>query len=139
MSTQFFPLEGCLTTATEVKTAMASSTMHLFKDSLVPDPSTPTSDYTAAEADFDGYAEITITNWNAPILAPGTGYLISTPLMVFTWTFDTDSVGNLIGGCYCLDAATKNRLVVIFDESIPMQMAGQGIQFYVNWLFPTGV
>ena len=137
MSTQFFPLEGCLATANEVKTAMAASIMHLFKSSLTPDPSTATADYTAAEADFDGYATITIAAWNVPILAPGTGYLISTPLMVFVWVFDTDSVGNVIAGCYCLDATGKNRLVVIFDNPIPMQQAGQGIQFYVNWLFPT--
>ena len=139
MSTQFFPLEGCLTTATAIKTAMAASVAHLFQSSLAPDPSTPTSDYTAAEGNFDGYADVTITAWNAPILAPGTGYLISTPLLTWAWTHVSMDVGNLIGGAYILDAASKNRLVVIFDEVIPMQMAGQGIQFYVNWLFPTGV
>ena len=137
MSTQFFPLEGSATTAAAIRTNLAAGTMHLFKSSLTPDPSTPTADYTTAEADFDGYAPITVAAWNAPILAPGTGYLISTPLMVFAWAHDTDDVGNIIGGCYHLDAASKNRLAVVFDQPIPMQMAGQGIQYYLNWLFPT--
>lgn len=140
MSTQFFPLEGCLATATATQTAMALSVAHLFQDTLpAPDPSVPLADYTAAEADFDGYAAVTITVWNDPILAPGSGFLISSTLLHYEWAHDTLDVGNQISGFYIVDAAGKNRLVGIFDTPIPMVMAYQGIEFYVNWLFPTGV
>lgn len=139
MSTQFFPLEGCLTTATAVRTAMASSVMHLFKSTFTPDPSSPLSEYTAAECDFDGYAPITLTAWLAPILAPDTGYMINSPLVQFAWEHDTDDIGNTVGGCYIVDAGGKNRIAVIFTAPVPMQQAGQGIPISLVWLFPTGV
>lgn len=139
MSVQFFPLEGCLTTATAIRTALANSVLHLFKSDFVPEPSSPLADYTADEADYDGYAAITMATWNAPILAPGTGYMIGSPLVQFVWTHDTDDVQNVIGGCYLVDSAGKIRLTVIFTAPIPMQQAGQGIPINLVWLFPTGV
>lgn len=139
MSQQFFPLEGCLTTATAVRTALANSVLHLFKSSFVPEPGSPLSEYTAAECDFDGYAAVTMANWNTPILAPGTGYMIGSPLVQFTWAHVADDVGNLVGGAYVVDAAGKLRLTVIFTQPIPMQQAGQGIPINLVWLFPTGV
>lgn len=139
MSIQFFPLEGCQTSAAATRTALANSVMHLFQQSLSPDPSTPLTDYTAAEADYDGYAAITMAAWNAPILAPGTGYMIGSPLVQFAWEFDEESVGNVIKGAYLVDAAGKLRLTVIFTDLIPMEMAGQGIPLNVVWLFPTGL
>lgn len=139
MAVQFFPLEGCLTTATAVRTALANSVIHLFKSSFAPEPTDPLASYTAAECDYDGYAAITFAAWNTPILAPGTGYMIGSPLVQFTWVFDTADVGNLVGGCYVVDAATKLRMTVIFTEPIPMQQAGQGIPINLVWLFPTGL
>lgn len=139
MSTTFFPLEGCLATATGIRTAMANSVIHLFTTALTPDPSTPTSAYTAAEANYDGYVPITFTAWNAAILAPGTGYMIGSPLVQFAWAFVSGSVGNIINGCYVLDASGKNRYVVVFTAPIPMEVAGQGIPLNLVWLFPTGL
>lgn len=139
MSTQFFPLEGCLTTATAVRTALANSVMHLFQSTFTPEPSDPLSAYTAAECDYAGYAAETMAAWNPPILAPGTGYMIGSPLVQFEWVAGGGDPGNLVGGCYVVDAAGKLRLTVIFTEPIPMQQAGQGIPINLVWLFPTGV
>lgn len=138
MSTQFFPLEGCLTSATAMRTALANSVMHLFKVAFVPEPGDPLASYTTAEADYDGYAPITLVAWAIPILAPGTGYMIGSPLVQFAWEFDTEGTGNVCGGCYLVDAAGKLRLTVIFTNPIPMEVAGQGIPINVVWLFPTG-
>lgn len=138
MSEQFFPLAGCETTATAVRTSLANSVLHLFKETLAPEPSTPLSAYTAAEADYDGYAAITMVAWNLPILAPGTGFMIGSPLVQFAFDFDTLGTGNVIKGCYLVDAAGKLRLTVVFTDLIPMQVAGQGIPINLVWLFPTG-
>lgn len=138
MSTQFFPLAGCLQTATEARAALAASVLHLFKSSFVPSPSNVLADYTAAEADFDGYLAATLTTWNAPILAPGSGYMVGSPLVQFAWEHDTDDVGNSIGGCYLVDSGGHLRMCVIFTESVPMTGPGCGIPLNLIELFPTG-
>ena len=139
MSTQFFPVAGCKESATEMQSELANSVLHLFKSELVPDPSTPLSSYTAAEADYDGYAAETLAAWNDPILAPGTGYMIGSPLVQFAAADPFTGDGNTIGGCYLVDAAGKLRMSVIFTAPIPVQMPGQGIPINLVWLFPTGL
>lgn len=139
MSTQFVPVSGCQVSADEMKTELASSVLHLFKSSFTPTPSNVLADYTAAEADYDAYAAITITAWQNPILAPGTGYMILSGLQQFNVGGTDPTVGNVIGGCYLVDAAGAIRLAVIFTNPIPMEMAGQGIPITLTMLFPTGV
>lgn len=139
MSTQFFPVAGCQVSAAEMQTELANSVLHLFKSDLDPNPSTPLSEYTAAEADYDGYAAETLAAWNDPILAPGTGYMIGSPLVQFACADPFTGGGNTIGGCYLVDSAGKIRLAVKFTAPIPMQAAGQGIPINLVWLFPTGL
>lgn len=139
MSTQFVPLSGCEQNAKERQTAYAVSKLHLFKSSFIPTPSNVLADYTAAEADYDAYAEKTLTAWFNPILAPGSGFMIESPLVQFEVGASTPVTPNLIGGCYLVDAAGKLRATVIFTQPLPMQMAGQGIPISLVDLFPTGV
>ena len=54
---------GALIQSTANQARMAASVMHLFKSSFVPTPTSPLSDYLAAECDFDGYAPLTIATW----------------------------------------------------------------------------
>lgn len=138
MSTQFFPLEGCRESASEMQTVLANSVLHLFKSDLVPDPSTPLADYTAAEADYTGYAAETMAAWNTPILAPGTGFMIGSPLVQFE-VGSTPTTTNIIGGAYLVDAAGDLRMTIIFTAPIPMELDGQGIPINLVWLFPTGL
>ena len=139
MSTQFFPIPGCQTTAAAVRAALANSVLHLFKSSFAPTPANILADYTAAEADYDTYVAITITAWAAEILAPGTGYMILSGLQQFAVGASDPTVPNEIGGCYLVDAAGKLRLTGIFTAPVPMAMAGQGVPITLTWLFPTGV
>lgn len=139
MSTQFFPVAGCKESAAETQAALANSVLHLFKSSLVPNPSTPLSEYTAAEADYANYTPKTFAAWNDPILAPGTGYMIGSPLVQFETDDPFTGDPNTIGGAYLVDSGGKLRLTVIFTNPIPMQLAGQGIPINLVWLFPTGV
>lgn len=139
MSTQFYPLDGCKLNASERQTAYANSTIHLFQSSFIPTPSNVKADYVAAEADYDAYASKTFTAWLNPILAPGGGYMIESPLVQFEVGATDPAVGNLIGGCWLQDSAAKIRATVIFTTPLPMQMANQGIPISLVDLFPTGV
>lgn len=122
-----------------MQTALANSVLHLFKDALAPDPSTPLADYTTDEADYTGYAAVTYAAWNDPILAPGSGFMIGSPLAQFTTGAGPVTTTNSIAGCYLVDAAGKLRLTVVFTDVIPMQLPYQGIPINLVWLFPTGV
>lgn len=137
-STLFYTLEACHQQAIERQTAYANSVAHLFKVPLVPTTSTTKAELTAAEADFDDYATKTFVAWNAPILAPGSGFEIVSPLV--QWTCAADQVvGNDIGGGWMEDAGGVVRMVWVYDTPLPMQLAFQGIPLSLIDFFPTGV
>lgn len=138
MSSQFIPLSGCLANATEMQAALAESVLHLFQSTFTPTPSNILSDYTAAEATYTGYEAQTMTAWLAPLLAPGTGFMINSPEVQFS-TGDTDpETPNTVGGCYLVDSAGALRITVIFTSPIPFQLAYQGLPINLVYLFPTG-
>jgi hypothetical protein len=138
VSVQFIPLSGCLANATQQQTAFAASLLHLFQSSFVPTPSNVLADYTAAEADYTGYEALEMTTWNAPILSPGSGFMIQSPEVQFSTGDTTPATGNLIGGCYLVDSTGALRITIIFASPIPMQLAYQGIPINIVYLFPTG-
>ena len=139
MSVQIQPLEGCLASATAMQAALANSVLHLYKSSFNPSPSDPLANFTAAEADYDAYAALTMAAWNDPILSPGSGYMILSPLEQFEVGLTDPTTPNVIGGCYLVDAAGKLRQYVSFTAPIPMQLAGQGIPITLTLPFPTAV
>lgn len=139
MATPFYPLSACELQASENQTILALSVVHLFQSSFAPEPSNVLADYTAAEADFSGYAAETLTAWFDPILAPGSGYMIQSPWTQFAFDSTPGTPTNNIGGCYLLSAGGAIRLTVIFDQPIPMEVHGQGIGFNLTLFYPTGV
>lgn len=139
MSVQFVPLAGCYANALQQQTAFAASLLHLFQASFIPTPSNVLADYTTAEADYDDYAAIEMTTWFAPILAPGTGYMIQSPEVQFATGSTTPVVPNTIGGCYLVDSTGALRFTIIFTAPVPMEQAHQGIPINIVWFFPTGV
>lgn len=139
MSVQFTPLIGCHQDATERRTALAASVVHLFQSSFTPTPSNVLADYTAAEADYTGYAVADIATWYAPILAPGTGFELDAPSVSFQVGSTDPTVGNVIGGCYLVDSAGNLRQTVIFTQPIPMELAYQGMVIPLSLLFTPGV
>lgn len=138
MPVQFYPIAATQQCASERRTVYANSKLHLFKSSLSPDPSTPLSEYTANEADYDAYASVVLAAWEDPILAPGTGFMIGSPLVQFEVGAVDPVTPNTIGGFYVVDAGGKIRLVGVFDTPVPMQVAGQGLPINTYDVFPTG-
>ena len=139
MATQiFYTLESCRKSATERQTAYAASVLHLFKAPFVPTSSTTKAELTAEECDFDDYTTKALAAWNAPILAPGSGYEIVSPLVQWICTGD-QAVPNDVGGVWMEDAGGIVRMVVVFDTPVPMALNDQGIPFNLVDFFPTGV
>lgn len=138
MSSSFIPLAGCEANAAAQQTAFAESVLHLFQSTFVPTPSNVLSDYTAAEADYTGYTAKTLTAWLDPILAPGTGFMINSPQVQFETGDTTPTTGNLIGGCYLVDAEGVLRLTIVFAQAVPFELAYQGLPIALTYLFPTG-
>lgn len=138
MSTAFKSLPGCKRAAGLNQAALANSVVHLFKASLSPSPSTPLADYTAAEADFDGYTAQTITAFLNPSLAPGSGYQIQGPIQQFEWAHVSADVANSIAGAYLVDSTGVLIDVIIFTAPITMAGPDQAILVSFVELFPTG-
>jgi len=135
---QFYTLQACQIQASERKTAYVDTVVHLFKSTLVPTSSTTKTELTAAEADYDDYAAITMAAWTGPILAPGSGYMILSPAVLFEVGVTDPVVPNVIGGFWIEDDNGVVRMVGIFADPLPMQLAGQGIPLNFVDLFPTG-
>lgn len=135
---QFYTLQSCDKQASERKTALAASVVHLGKSSFVPNGSSSKTELTAAEADYDSYVAATLTAFLGPVLAPGTGFMIISPQILFE-VGDTDPVvGNTIGFWWLEDSTGVVRMVGVFDIALPMEMAGQSIPLNLIDLFPTG-
>jgi hypothetical protein len=134
---QWTPLAGTLQDATERQAAYAATHIRLFKSSFTPSGVSPLADFVAAEADYDTYASIAMATWDTPILAPGSGYMIGSPLVQFAVGPTDPVVGNVIGGYFVVDSGGKLRIAGTFEAPIAMQVAGQGIPINLLVLFPT--
>ncbi len=134
---QFYTLQSCAAQAEERQTAYENSVVHLGKSSYTPIGTSTKTQLEAAEADYDNYLPITMAAWMDPILSPGSGYMIASPLVQFEVGAVDPVVTNTIGGWYMLDAAGNLRLAGTFESPIPMQLAGQGIPMNIYDIFPT--
>jgi len=121
------------------KTALANSTLHLFKEGLTPSVNTPLADFVAVEADYTTYAAKTIVAWNDPSLASVAGYNLTAPLETYLLAA-TPATPNVIGGWFLVlaDGATLIDFGT-FDPPRPMQVADQAIQLVPSEFFPAGV
>jgi hypothetical protein len=135
--TSALSLSGAKLEAEEAVTALANSVLHLFKFGFVPTPTSLLADFAAQECDFDGYAALTITAWHSPILS-GAAYAIYAPTQTFPWTFDTDAVGNAVGGAYLVTAGGVLYQYIQFDPSRPAQGPDQAIVVTPSDVFLAG-
>lgn len=101
---------------------MANCVMHLFQNTINPSPQTPLADFLAAEADYDGYAPLTIVAWGAPVLA-GVGYSIYAPTQTFRFVF-SDGVVNTIAGYFLVTSGGALKEYCVFGSPVPMSGNG---------------
>lgn len=123
-----YPNSAALYLAGLVRTALAASKMALYKAIAQPiSPSTVLADLT--EADYDGYAQKTLTTWNAPYLDPAGGASIQPGTQQFDFAAGAGDT-NVILGFYVLNAA--GALVFIGNFDAPIAMAHNGDSIPVN-------
>lgn len=135
MPALIYPNSGSLWLAAIVQTALAASVMHLFQTgSVVLSAATVLADLEAAEADYTGYVEQTITAWFDPLLNPLGGASIESGLLQFAIA-SPYTVDNVIQGWYVQDSA--DALVCAGDFTTPKALvgAGDGIPFNVELIF----
>lgn len=143
----FYPNSATLQMATELRTALAASKLHLYKSTttgdvnFVPTVSTTKAELQAAECDFDGYDNtgVTITNFNTPLLDPAGGASIQSPIIQIPWTHDTLDVGNIVRGFWLEDAGGIVRAIGQFPVDQPVQGPGQGVELNFKLVEPSGV
>ncbi len=135
--TSALSMTGAKLEATAGKTRLANSVLHLFQSSFTPTPNSTLADFTAAEADFDGYAGITIATWSDPVLA-GQGFAIYAPTQTFRWEHDTDDVGNQIGGAYLVTSGGVLYQYTKFDPTLNVSGPDQAIIVTPTDVYPAG-
>lgn len=120
-----YPNSAALILAGLVRTSLAASKMGLYKAITSPlSPSTTFADLT--EADYDGYAQKTITNFLPPYLDPAGGASIQSGTQQFD--FDTDtSLSNVVLGFFLLTSGGDLMVVGSFDAPISMSAPGDSI------------
>lgn len=133
----YLSLSGALLETQEAQTSLVNSVMHLFKSDFVPQPTSTLADFLAAECDYDGYAPLTITAWQDPVLA-GTGWAIYAPTQTFRWAHDTDDVGNMVGGHFIVTAGAVLKDYTIYDPQLIMSGAGMAVIKTPVEVFPAG-
>lgn len=131
-------LSGARVEAVAGKARLAASVLHLFKfDGFVPTPTSVLADFEAHECDFDGYAPLTIATWSDPVLS-GSGYAIYAPTQTFPWTFDTDAVGNAVGGWWLVLSGGELYEYGSYDPSRPAQGPDQAVVTTPTDIYPAG-
>jgi hypothetical protein len=114
----FYPRAGQQWLAGIVRTALANSKIRLFQSTLVADDLTDLATLEAAEADYDGYAEIAMVAWGAVYQSP-LGAATQSPQVQFQPTGSV--VTNSIGGAWIETAG--GVLVSIIGFPAPKAMA----------------
>jgi hypothetical protein len=142
MPKMFYSSEACHANASERRTGLANSVLHLIQDTI-PLPITagvPKATLVANEATYDGYAPITIANFTLPGLAPGDGWMVNQPLVQFGYVDGMAHVHNVIVGAFLLDAGGTVRVLVALlpGEELPFAVNGDVWPLTYAILFPTG-
>lgn len=93
----FYPNAGQVWLAGITRTALANSVVSLYQSTITPSVLTTKALLEAAEADYAGYAPLTVANWGAAFLS-ALGGAIQMPVQQFQCT--GGGVENVIGGAW---------------------------------------
>lgn len=127
-----YPNSGALLLAGVVQTALAASEVHLYQaGTIVLGPTTTLADLTAEEADFTGYAAVTVANWLDPLLSELGGAAIDSGLNDFAITAPY-TVPNVIQGWWVQDAGGDLCVAGDFPVNKGIAGAGDGVRFNIE-------
>lgn len=134
----FYPNDGSLWLAGEIGTLLANAELHLFQNTIVPNVNTTLAELVAEEADFTGYADITLVAFGAPYLVPAGGAAVNSPCAQFN-TGDPTTVSNTIAGAWIQDAGGDLVLIDLFPTPIAMDAPGKAIPIQEILRFLSGL
>lgn len=129
---QIYTNEAAAVKATDIKAALATSKLRLFKEGLVLDRFTTAAMLEAAECDFDGYTAggYTLTAWTGPANDPNGGAVLTSPLVNPAYSTPSDPpVPNQVAGWWVEDSDGAVRLAGTYDP--PRSLAVVGDSFPV--------
>lgn len=129
-------LAGLMAMGAELKTALASSKMRLFKSEIVSLVGITKALLEASEADYDGYTPggVTVTAFNDPFKDDNGSVLVTSPVTQFNFVdADPTEETNIIGGAWLEDAAGIVRAVVLFDDAEPMETNDNSIPVVLSF------
>ena len=122
-----FPTSNQLAAVTLMKTPYATGLLKLFKSAITLVPTLATADLTAIEADFTGYAAITLTTLPAPYIDPVNGG-VSFTIPTQQWNVSsTPTIGDDIYGGWIEDVTGKLLMAWALNTPFAMQSAGQSL------------
>lgn len=130
-------MTGAALIAAANQTRNANSVLRLFKGGFNPSPTTTKAEFLANEADYDGYAALTIVAWGAPILF-GLGWATFAPTQTFRWGPAGAGTNNMIGGTFLLTQAGDLLTYEVFEQERPMQGPGQAVVTTPIQITPAG-
>jgi hypothetical protein len=109
------------------KTALATTSIHLYKNDVTPGIATKVADL--VEADFTGYASLTVAAWDGTSVDPLTGLrqIITGTGPQFTQTGTT--ITNTVFGMW-IEFNGKIVLAERFDNPVAMDLTGKRIDLF---------
>lgn len=119
------PNSGALDMGAAVHSELAGCTLHLVNAAFVPTPTTTPADMTAIEANYTGYAPITIANFLPPMLDTDGGVTLVAPTVQFAST--GPAVSNNIYGWFLMKGSGTLMMCGTFDQALPMENVGSAI------------
>ena len=129
-----YPNTGAMVLAGLVRTDLVAAVLKLFKNDVIPAPSTVLADL--EECDFSGYAEVDPVEWQAVFLDPQLG---GASFQTFNqWNFDGADVTpttNTVYGYWIESVAGTLLAVGTFENPIPMMAGGDSIPALIKLNF----
>jgi len=116
---------GSLALMTLLQDDLALSKVNLFKSPYVANGFSTKAELDAAVADFDGYAEGTITAFSAPLYDPSGGASMNGG--VLTFAYDTTGDGNTVNGWWIESAAGAVIAAGNFTDPVLVNAPGDGV------------
>jgi hypothetical protein len=125
---------GTLLLMTDTGGLLDAVKVHLYKNNLNPDPTTPLATFTAAQADYTGYAAVSVGVWGAPYIAIDGLAHVTAPSKQFQ---ATDAVNpNTIYGAYATNTGgTVLIYFVVFDTPVSLINALQALIFTPDYVY----
>lgn len=125
-----YPNSGALWGAGLLRTGLANALIKLFKAGagISVNPALTLTQLEAAEADYTGYAPITVATFTTPLLNPVAGASVSSGTQQFQIAAPY-TVANVIGGGWIESAGGVLVAAWDFDPTRTLAMAGDGIPF----------